>query len=812
MTVPEFIVTQRGVIIERWLHGMAALVTPRRYTREELIDSLPRFLEELTGALLQLDGSPGSSQLPGHSVVAKAHGRQRLRLGLDVGVIVREYALLREVILEFLAQAGMDLAEPHARLLARCIDTGAAEAVSQYVREEERRERRARAESQAHEDSATREDEERVRLLLDSVLDYALFLLTVDGRVSSWNPGAERLVGYAEEEILGQPLARFFPREEMARGTAEHLLRDATSEGRAEHEGRLVRKDGSTFWANLTLREVEDAAGQPRGFSAVARDLSERRRADLALRESEERFRMMVDSVQDYALFGITPEGIVSGWNPGAQRLKGYTAEEAIGQHINRFFPREVVEQGEARRILAHAHEKNGAEYEGWLVRKDRSCFWGSLILDPIRDETGQLKGFANIAHDLTERKRTEQTQTLLAEAGEALAGSLDVETIAQQMAQIATPELSDWCVVSLAEGPHLRPVAVAHADKTRQPLLQRVVQPLPAEPSSPHGPVHVVHTGQVELIPDAAGAPWFAEALGIQPAGALTKLGTHAAVCVPLKARGETFGAMTFVQEGPPPRGQGLTDRGLIEAIAHRAALALDNARLYAEAMRRADFERHLVGIVSHDLSTPISAMGLGVELLLADRELTPRQRTTLERMDQATQRARRLIRDLLDFTQARVGGGLPVNPQPLELHGLARTVLEELTSANPARQVRLTSSGDTRGSWDPDRLAQVITNLVNNALSYSPPGTAVHLEVLGEGEALHLRVHNEGDPIPPGLLPRLFEPLERGARPGTGGRSIGLGLFIVDHIARAHGGVVEVRSEPREGTTFTVRLPRQR
>jgi signal transduction histidine kinase len=227
---------------------------------------------------------------------------------------------------------------------------------------------------------------------------------------------------------------------------------------------------------------------------------------------------------------------------------------------------------------------------------------------------------------------------------------------------------------------------------------------------------------------------------------------------------------------------------------------------------LRRADFERHLVGIVSHDLTTPISAISLSTEMLLKDRDLTPRQRTGLERIDSSVQRARRLIRDLLDFTQARLGEGLPVRPQPLELHGLTRTVIEEIASAHPTRQLRLTSSGDTGGSWDPDRLAQVLTNLVNNALSYSPPDTPVRVEVLGEGEAVLLRIHNEGEPIPAELLPRLFEPLERGALPGHGGRSIGLGLFIVNHIVRAHGGAVEVRSEPHEGTTFTVRLPRDR
>jgi PAS domain S-box-containing protein len=228
-------------------------------------------------------------------------------------------------------------------------------------------------------------------------------------------------------------------------------------------------------------------------------------------------------------------------------------------------------------------------------------------------------------------------------------------------------------------------------------------------------------------------------------------------------------------------------------------------------EVRRRAEFEQQLIGIVSHDLRNPLGAITLGARALLQRDDLNERQTKNVVRIQSSAERAIRLIRDLLDFTQARLGGGIPVNRKPMDVHGLTRQVVDEVQLVHPERRIDVRAEGDGRGEWDPDRLAQVLSNLLSNALSYSPPDTPVTVSTRAEEGAVVLEVHNEGTPIPPEQLPRLFEPMERGApQKDRVGRSIGLGLFIVKSIVEAHGGTTTVRSGA-EGTAFTVRLPRQ-
>jgi signal transduction histidine kinase len=233
---------------------------------------------------------------------------------------------------------------------------------------------------------------------------------------------------------------------------------------------------------------------------------------------------------------------------------------------------------------------------------------------------------------------------------------------------------------------------------------------------------------------------------------------------------------------------------------------------RTLVEARARADFERQLIGIVSHDLRTPLSAITLAASVLLKRDDLNEKQAKNATRILDSAERATRMVRDLLDFTQARLQGGLALERKAANLHELARGVVEEVHSTTPQRHIEVVQEGDGGGMWDPDRVCQVISNLLTNALHYSPASTPVRLETREVGEEILLTVHNWGTPIPPFVFARIFEPLERGIQQeDRAGRSIGLGLFIVKHIVSAHGGTIDVRSGEREGTTFTVRLPKQ-
>jgi len=230
----------------------------------------------------------------------------------------------------------------------------------------------------------------------------------------------------------------------------------------------------------------------------------------------------------------------------------------------------------------------------------------------------------------------------------------------------------------------------------------------------------------------------------------------------------------------------------------------------LEAATRQSAEFERQLIGIVSHDLRNPLSAITLTASNL--NRQVTDEQsRRGLLRILLSAERATRLIRDLLDFTRARHGGSIPIARKAANLHELVRTVVDEAQASHPDRSIAVVQSGDGAGEWDPDRLAQVLSNLLANALQYSPSDTPVRVETRGEGDTVVLEVHNTGTPLPQDLLPRIFEPMERGTElVDNAGRSIGLGLYIVRHLVLAHAGAVDIHSTATEGTTFTVRLPR--
>jgi PAS domain S-box-containing protein len=275
----------------------------------------------------------------------------------------------------------------------------------------------------------------RADLLIQSVTDYAIYMLDPEGIVSTWNAGAERLKGYRLEEIVGQHFSRFYTPEDVERGLPAHVLKTALEQGRFEAEGWRLRKDGTRFWANVVVVPIRDATGRHIGFAKITRDLSERREAEEALRRSEERFRLLVQGVTDYAIYMLDPEGRVSSWNAGAERFKGYRADEIIGEHFSRFYPAEDRAAGMPQRALATAAGEGRFEAEGWRVRKDGTPFWASVVIDPIRDESGQLLGFTKITRDLTERR---QSQEALEEAREQVFQAQKLEAIGKLTGGVA--------------------------------------------------------------------------------------------------------------------------------------------------------------------------------------------------------------------------------------------------------------------------------------------------------------------------------------------------------------------------------------
>jgi PAS domain S-box-containing protein len=234
----------------------------------------------------------------------------------------------------------------------------------------------------------------RYRLLVDAVTDYAIYMLNVDGIVSSWNPGARRFKGYEESEIVGQHFSRFYTPEDRATGLPERALAAARNEGKFEGEGWGVRKDGERFWASVIIDPIRNRDGDLVGYAKITRDLTERKAAESALRSSHEQFKLLVQGVTDYSIYLLSTDGLVASWNAGAQRIKGYKSEEIIGQHFSRFYTDEDLKNGEPERVLATATHERRCEKEGWRVRKNVERFWARVVIaagDFKLEHTGEV-------------------------------------------------------------------------------------------------------------------------------------------------------------------------------------------------------------------------------------------------------------------------------------------------------------------------------------------------------------------------------------------------------------------------------------
>ncbi|WP_022720846.1 PAS domain-containing sensor histidine kinase [Rhodopseudomonas sp. B29] len=252
------------------------------------------------------------------------------------------------------------------------------------------------------------ESERAFRLLVQGVTDYAIYMLDPSGIVSSWNTGASRIKGYDPADIIGRHFSVFYPPEDRDSGLPQRALETARRTGRFEAEGWRIRKDGTRFFASVVIDAiVED--GELVGFAKITRDITERLRARSALSESETHFRLLVSNVTDYALYMLDPEGHITNWNLGGQRIKGYVPDEIVGQHFSRFYTPADREAGRPARALQIARDKGRYEEEGLRVRKDGSFFWASVVIDPIRNDHGELIGFAKITRDITERREAQQ-------------------------------------------------------------------------------------------------------------------------------------------------------------------------------------------------------------------------------------------------------------------------------------------------------------------------------------------------------------------------------------------------------------------
>jgi PAS domain S-box-containing protein len=622
-------------------------------------------------------------------------------------------------------------------------------------------------------------DAQRLELLLDSIVDYAIYMLDLDGFVTTWNAGAEKITGYGAAEIFGQNFSRFFTPEEQAENVPEKNLAAARELGRHEAEGWRVRKDGSRFWANGTLQAVKDDDGRLVGFAKITRDMTERTAAQNAILESERRFRILVEGVVDYAICMLDPSGIVTNWNAGAERLKGYSAAEIVGQHFSKFYTKEDRAAGLPARVLETAAREGRFETEGWRIRKDGSRFWASVVMDAIRNESGTLEGFAKVTRDITERRA----------AQDALRDS-------ERQFRLLIGGVKDYALFMLD------PNGVIISWNTGAQGIKGYTG----------DEIIGQHFSRFYTERDrAAGVP--ARALY-----AAAHEGKFEAEGWRVRKDGTLFWASVVIDPIRDERGELVGFAKITRDITERreAQIALEEAQAERAQAQKMDALGQLTGGVAHDFNNLLMIVGGHLETIKKRLGDDPKCARAVAAIELAAKRGETLTRQLLTFSRRQ-----PSNPQVFAPGERIETFRNMMASSigSTTRLVTTLPADLWPVKADPSELELALMNVVLNARDAMPNGGVIVLAAENvalsradtraglEGDFVALRVSDTGSGIAPDLLPKVFDPFFTTKQANKGS---GLGLSQVYGFVHQSGGTVTIDSALGRGTTVTLYLPR--
>jgi PAS domain S-box-containing protein len=601
--------------------------------------------------------------------------------------------------------------------------------------------------------------ESRFRLLVDNVKEYAIFLLDSQGRITTWNAGAEQINGYLAREIIGRHISCVYPGGDDDREKVQAELKTALEKGQFKEDGWRVRKDQSRFWANDVVTPLFDPQGMHIGFSRITRDLSERKRAEEQLIASELRFRLLVDNVKEYAIFLLDPEGRIKTWNAGAERIKGYRADEIIGHHISCVYPGGEADREKAQAELQTALEKGQFEEDGWRVRKDQTRFWANDVVTPLFDAQGAHIGFSRITRDISERKRAEE------EIQQFFTLSLDLLCILGtdgyfKRLNPAWETTLGYTNAELRGSPHIEFV---HVDD-RAATLVTSAKLSAGEPIAEFENRYRCKDGSYRWL------LW-------KSAGSADRKLIYAAAC-------------------------DITQRKAAEtSIAElNRASELRNMELEAANKELESFSYS----VSHDLRTPLRSLDGFSQALLEDYgdKLDHEGQENLHRIRAASQRMGQLIDDLLNLSRVT---RVEMTRETVDVSKMAREIADEVRGSETGREVDFVIADHLFANSDARLLRIVLTNLLNNAWKFTGkrPRARIEFGCRSENGMDSYFVRDNGAGFDMLFAKKLFGAFQRlhgaGEFPGTG-----IGLATVQRIVHRFGGRIWAEAELDGGATF--------
>ena len=779
----QVIRAHRHEIIDTWRRAIRAEgVAPGGLPEPALLDHVPPLLDRIADLA---DGlASGRTPVQAELGESQAHALERLEQGVRLADVVREYGLLRDCMFRVVARE-VSLSPEDANMVSRAIDEAMFITAARY---EAASNRLFRALDALTADAVAGQSlEELLQGLLKPItsvspaIDTCAIYLREGDRLR-----VRAAVGFADARDPGYSLAlgEGFAGTIAATGRPL-LLRQAALDPLVRSE--FLRARGIRALYGVPLRAGDEVVGVVQVGSRRSSDFSDEEKllfrtvsgrataliVEAELREQERAARARAEheaalldgilraSVDSIAVFDR--DGRYLYLSPSVARRYGLPAEAVRGRRLRELAlsPSDVPPiEAVLQRVIDQGRPEHGERMQTTAGGPRHFEF----IISPVIEPDGSVQSAVAIGRDTTERKREEaarrESEARLALALEA--GGLGTWEWSEATGALRLDAPAREIIGEPAETPSLEALR-ARTDPDEQARLRTAVE---AARHTEAG------SFQVELRARRDGGErWVA-----------------------------VQGRILFDEARHPAR-----ILGTLQDVTERKR-AQDEL---AESLRMAET---FISVLSHDLRTPLSAIHMGAALLARKADLAPGPARTAGRILSSAERMARMISDLLDYSRVRAGVGVPLTPRPVDALEVCRTAVEELEVVHPHRTVFVEAEGDTSGSWDRDRVLQVVVNLGSNALRYSDPETPVTVRLEGRADEVQIEVHNLGAPIPAELLPHLFDPFRKGQHTGTRPDSIGLGLYIVRTIVEAHGGSIAVRSRAGEGTTFTVRLPRRR
>jgi PAS domain S-box-containing protein len=655
-----------------------------------------------------------------------------------------------------------------------------------------------------------RESEQLFRELAEHITDVFWVVETPLQKILYVSPAYEEIWGRSCQSLYENP-GSFM--EAVHPEDRPRLLAALDKQSRGEPvdvDYRVMRPDSSIRWVRDRAFPIYDGRGKLCRIAGVAADVTERRDAVEALRQSEERFRRIVETANE-GIWTLDAEARITLVNHRMAEILGYREDELLGRPKWDFIldeDREHVQQLWERRRQGVSEQADVR-----FRHKDGREVWTSMSARPMTDAQGRFQGALDLFTDVSDRKRAERMTRFLADASATLAALVDYQSTLQKVARLAVPTFADWCAVDIAEPDgSLRRLAIAHVDPIKLELAHESYRRYPSEPNELHGPYRAFRTGQTDMVVEIPDALLVQRAKDAEHLRMLRALGFKSLMCVPLKARGKTLGVLSFVY-AESGRRYTQTDLDFAEELARRAAIAIENAQLYAE-LRQADrLKDEFLAMLAHELRNPLAPIRNALHIM---KQPGAKGAAISEVRDMAERQVRqmaRLLDDLLDVSRIS-RGMIELRKEPVDLVLLAHRTMEAVRPLFEEREHQLIVSlgpEPLRVSGDPTRLEQVLSNLLNNAAKYTDPGGRIWLTAGREGDEIVLRVRDTGIGIAPEMLPRIFDLFVQAGRPldrSQGG--VGIGLTLVRRLIALHGGSVEAHSPGLGyGSEFVVRLP---